>query len=207
MATTVQTLIDELLNEYSFDTDAAGALRALNRRHKKMVARARSWRKLITVGTTVAGQRDYPLSGILEVHEVQVGGVPYGKAPRQAQTSYARSELTWSPSDEGLADGTGTGELGLIPPPTVSGLAITAFGPVPADDLVQGGNILIDDDFADALVDGAAATFFARDAEQMATADRNETRFDAACEEYRRRVARAVRGPGPAQIRVQGLNA
>lgn len=210
MSTAVQSLIDQVVDEYGFDITAPQALREIDVRHKTMVARALANRRTITVGTTVAGQQTYPVTA-LEVYEVYVDGVPYGKAPRRSVAAERAGTLRWKPSWQGLfvatADSAGVAELGLIPVPTTAGLAITAFVAALADPLTQGGNIVVDDDMANALVEGAAATFFARDAEQIPSADRNEVRFDLACEGYRRRVASRFRGPGPAQIRVQGINA
>ncbi|HEY4096159.1 MAG TPA: hypothetical protein VGM33_11630 [Baekduia sp.] len=210
MATAVQSLIDQVVKEYSFDIDVTQALRELDIRHKSMVARALADRRTITIGETVAGQQVYPVTA-LELYELYVDGVPYGKVPRTSVAAARQGRLTWSPSWQGLfvatADAGGVAEVGLIPVPDTTGLEITAFAAVRADSLEQAGVIAVDDEFSNALVEGAAATFFARDAEQIPTADRNEARFDAACEELRLRIRARFRKPGPAQIRVQGVNA
>lgn len=209
MPVTAQQLVDEFLGQWSFDVDQAEALRWLDRRHKKMVRRSRCNVKLVSVGVTVVGQAEYPLR-VIEAFQVTVNGVPYGKAPRKAQAAYAAGRLRWAPVDQGLffptADASGVSQIGLIPPPDTAGLAIQAFAAVAATDLVLASPLLIDEDFHEALQEGMAATGFARDSEQLPSADRNEARFDLACEEYRREVKRRMRS-GPAQIRVQGVNA
>lgn len=203
MAVTAQTLVDEFLSQWGFDVDEAEALKWLDRRHKKMVRRSRCHLQTVAVGTTSAGVGDYALKAV-EVLQVTVDGVQYGKAPRDAQLAYTRGLLTWRPRTNGLfvstADSSGASEIGLIPPPTTSGLAIVAFAAMPASDLELGSSLLIDEDFHEVLQEGMAATGYARDAEQLPAADRCELRFDNGCEEYRREVKRRMRS-GPAQIR------
>lgn len=208
MGELVSVLLDEVVSGYGFDVEATDALRALNRAHSTMVRRARLRKGQVALGVTVAGQRDYALDGhgVLEVLDLEVGGVPYNRAPRRAQQAYARGSLAWSPAGVGLfvdtADGLGVGELGLIPPPTEDGLAIVVYGAIAAAALVGDGEILVPTDYEDALVGQAAAQFYRKEPEQAGTARELEAMFDAKCEELRHAVAKQKRGAGPAMIRV-----
>jgi hypothetical protein len=78
---TVQGLVDQVKTEAQFDVTDTAALAWLDRRHKKMVVRARALRKTVSIGPSVASQRDYALpSDLVEVLEVSVDGLPYGRA-------------------------------------------------------------------------------------------------------------------------------
>lgn len=206
MPDSVQTLIDEIVA--TVDVTPAQALTALNRRHRAMVARGRSFRKaLVVAGGTVAGQRDYVLDAtVVEVLELRVNGTPYGKG-RHADLAYGALGRLVMTDEDGIwttdASSAGVTEVSLYPTPTTSGLEIALFAAVLPDELLAadpGTAIRVDADFYDALVEGAVATFLARQGE--GEPDRLEARFEAKCEEWRRRARRRERGGGPAQIRV-----
>jgi hypothetical protein len=212
VADNVDTLVAEI--QSVVDIDAAGALTRLNRAHRRMCARAKSYRKTVAVGNTVAGTSDYALD-VIEAYTFEVGGVPYGRARQGDSFAYGLGQLTWrSPGNGGLivaeADSSGVQGIRLIPTPDSSsaGLAITSFAAVTPPDLVAGGaasTIHVDQDFYDALVEGAVATTLRRQGEGDPAG--SDQIFDGACEELRQRVARRYRGSGPSQIRVQGVNA
>jgi hypothetical protein len=210
MADNVDTLVAEILSVV--DVSTTEALTQLNRRHRTMVARAKCLRKRIAVASTTANVAEYPLD-VIELYALEVAGVPYGKARRPDIYGYSQGTLLWSgPDGSGLivadADAAGVTGITLIPTPTQTGLAITAFAAVKPDDLAAGGpasTIKVDNDFYNALVEGACATFLRRIGE--GDPGTGEQIFDGACEEMRRRAARRFRGAGPAQIRVQGINA
>lgn len=209
MGEAVSALLEEVVDGYGFDVDQATALRALNRAHRTLVRRSRIRKGKVGIGAAVAGQRDYVLDGhgVLEVLDLEVGGIPYNRAPRRAQQAYARGRLAWTPTDEGLfvdtADGSGLGQLGLIPTPTEAGAAIEVYGALEAEPLAIDGTVLTPEDYDDALVGRAAAQFYRREPEQVATARDLEAIFDAACEELRRQIAKQKRGAGAATIRVR----
>lgn len=208
MGEAVSVLLEEVVSGYGFDVDATDALRALNRAHSTMVRRARLRKGQVLLDTTVVDVRDYALDGkgVLEVLDLEVGGVPYNRAPRRAQQAYARGTLSWTPTGVGLfvdtADGFGVGQVGLIPPPSVAGLPIIVFGAIEAEPLESGGTVLIPTDYEDAVVGQAAASFYRKEPEQAGTARELEAMFDAKCEELRHAVAKQKRGAGPATIRV-----
>lgn len=209
MADNVQTLIDEIRTVV--DVSATEALTALNRRHKRMVARARSFRGPYSLGNTVAGQASYTLGRtIIEVYAVTVAGVPYSKARRPDIYAASQDAVVWEGDGGLIVEDTVAGDpaFTFIPVPTESGLAIIAYAAIEPADLQAADPataLKVDDDFYDALVEGAASTFLARIGE--GDPDRLEARFEAACEEMRRRQRRRLRGAGPSQIRVQGVNA
>jgi hypothetical protein len=212
MADDVDTLVAEIRSVV--DVDVPTAVAALNRRHRRMCARAKSYRKTVAVGNTVAGTADYALE-VIEAYTFEVGGVPYGRARLGDSFAFSQGALVWSSTGSGgliVAEANASGVKGirLIPTPDVSsaGLAITCLAAVTPPDLAAGGatsTIQVDADFYDALVEGATATILRRQGEGAPAT--GEQIFDAACEELRLRVARRFRGSGPSQIRLQGLNA
>src|SRR5690242_11906667 len=115
-----------------------------------MVRRARSNRRVISLGATTANVSDYAVSAF-DVYWLTVGGVQYDKARRADQRAAALGRLRWSPSDRGLfvstADADGVSQVGLIPTPTEAGLAIEAFAAVEADDLELTSPLLVDEDY------------------------------------------------------------
>lgn len=209
------TLVDVVVNEVAtvgFDNtvSAATVLGWVNRRHQTMVRRSRVYRGTTEIGPTVANTAFYVASTVLELFNLTVGGIPAGRAQRPDAYAQTQGELVWSGEDGAslyAVDASGvTSGITLIPTPTASGLSILAYGTLLAPTLTLGQNLLVPDEYVDALAEGAIATGLARDTEQVASADRFEQRFDAKCEELRAQVNRSLR-PGPAQIRVQGFNA
>jgi hypothetical protein len=209
MADTVDALVGEV--QSIVDVSPAEALTALNRRYRAMVARSRLVRKRLAVGPTVASQSFYPVSGVVELLGVSVNGVPYGKGAHTDFYGAALGSLTWSgPGGLVVADASSAGVSGvsLIPTPTEAGLSIELFAAVFPADLAAGGaasTIVVDPDFLDVLVEAAASTYLRRQGE--GDPNTSDARFDQACEELRRRVNHRYRSSGPAQIRVQGVNA
>lgn len=201
----VATLLTQIRDEAGFDVTETQALRWLNARHRKMIARSRCLRATLSVGTTVADTGSYPLNtDVVAVYQVQVGGTAYSRIGRDDAAASGR--LLISNSFYANADGSGTIELTLYPAPTEAGAAITAFAAILPPDLDADDYPLVPIDFQDALVEGAIATGMARDIEQVGIADRFEDRFDRACEELRRRTNSQVAG-GSVQMRVVGVNA
>lgn len=211
--TTVQSLIDTVRSEAQFDVTDAQALTWLDRRHKSMVVRARALRKTTTVaGGTVANQRDYALpTDIVEVLEVNVNGLPYGQATHTDLSYGAQGWVVLSgvggvvASEEST---TGGPEIALYPTPTTAGLVILVRGVFRPGTLTVGDDttIIVPDEYQDAMISGAIATGLKRQEYRPDLAQGFEQEFEAACEEYRRRVSRRYRGAGPATIRIQGVN-
>lgn len=192
------------------DVDDTSALSALNDRYATMVARARSMRKTVDVGPTVVAQAFYAVTGVIEVDGITVGGVPYGPGRRTDVYSSSQSMLTFrGPGGVVVvdADGAGVQGLTLVPPPTAAGLSIVLYAAVFPADLLSTDNLTtvrVDRDMRRALVEAAAATYLRVQGE--GNADVEDARFDARCEEFRRRVSRRFRS-GPDTIRVVGINA
>jgi hypothetical protein len=208
VADDVDSLVAEL--QAVVDVDATAAVRLLNRRHRQMVARGRCYRVPVAFGSSVADQAAYPFPAspqIVELQQVTVDGVPYGKARRNDGYSYSQGALEWS-GPVGLWFAEEDSTLILTPAPGTAGLAIVGQALALPPDLVAGGaatTLKIDLDLVDALVEGAAATELFRIGEGDPVSF--ETKFDTACEEQRRRARRRNRGSGTTQIRIQGVNA
>ena len=209
---TVQGLIDQVKSEAQFDVTDAAALAWLDRRHKKMTVRARAYRKSVSIGPTVANTRDYALpSDLVEVLEVSVDGMPYGRA--------THTDLSYGAQGWLLLDGiggviaseetaSGDAEVALYPTPTQAGLTVTVRGIFRPADLVVGqdSGIEVPDEYLDSLVSGAIATGLARQEYRPDLAQSFEQDFENACEEWRRQLRRRYRGSGPTPIRIQGVN-
>lgn len=209
---TVQGLIDQVKSEAQFDVADTQALTWLDRRHKKMVVRARAYRKSADIGPTVSGQRDYLLpSDNVEVHEVLVDGMPYGRATH-TDLSYGAQGWVVLEGIGGVVtseeDASGGAELALYPTPTQSGLSVLVRGIFRPDDLVVGqdSRIRVPDEFLDSLVSGAIATGLERQEYRPDLAQMFEQDFSDACEEWRRQIRRRYRGAGPTPIRILGTN-
>lgn len=209
---TVQGLIDQVVTEAQFDVTSDAALAWLDRRHKKMVVRARAYRKSVSVGPTVSGTSDYALpTDLVEVLEVSVGGLPYG---RGTHTDLAYGAQGWLVLDGigGIVSSeetaSGGAEIALYPTPTTNGTAITVRGVFRPASLTVGVDttILVPDEFLDSLVSGAIATGLARQEYRPDLAQSFEQDYESACEEWRRQLRRRYRGAGPTPIRIRGVN-
>lgn len=210
MARTGQQLVDQVKIR-GFDADDPTILGWLDERQKTMVAEARSRKKRISLGSTVAGTQSYNAPvGIVEIIELTVGGATYTKAPHRSIADVASSQIVVD--YPGLLyvvddDTSAVEKFALIPTPTQAGDAIEAFCAVEPPDMTLGGSIYVPDRYARVLVQGAIATGADLASENPGEADRYEARFDAGVEKYRRWEARRNRGSGPTQIRVAGINA
>ena len=209
---TVQGLIDQVVTEAQFDVTNDAALAWLDRRHKKMVVRARAYRKSVSVGPTVSGTSDYLLpTDLVEVLEVNVGGLPYG---RGTHTDLAYGAQGWLVLDgiggiiSSEETASGGAEIALYPTPTSSGSTITVRGVFRPSSLTVGVDttILVPDEFLDSLVSGAIATGLARQEYRPDLAQSFEQDYESACEEWRRQLRRRYRGAGPTPIRIRGVN-
>jgi hypothetical protein len=211
----VSDLVAEVLAEGEFDATDAQALRALTRRHRKMVVRARCFRKTVSVGPTVALQRDYALpTDLFEIFEVTVDGVTYGNARHVDLSTEAQGTL-WLAGPGGVSteeeDTAGVGTLALIPTPGDGGSVVNVRGAFSPPDLSVSDDttLKITPDFDDALAAGAIGSLMRRGTGDFRAdiAQSFEQEWSDACEELRRQTNRRYRGPGPTMIRVLGYNA
>jgi hypothetical protein len=212
VADDVDTLIAEVRE--IVDVDATAALRLLNRRHRQAVARAQTYFLQVSLEATVvpgayvlpAGQHGkiVEISNAFTVDGGLTGQVWDTRGREGDWFAYQQGRLAWE--GNGLFVPMATGVF-LIPPPDL-GTSVAALGVGVPPDLVAGGSaatIYLDADGYDALVEGAAATELLRIGEGDPVS--MEAKFTAMCEEQRLRERRRLRGPGPAQIRVQGYTA
>jgi hypothetical protein len=212
MAETVQGLIDSVKNEGSFDVTDAQAVAWLNRRHERMIIRARAYRKTTTL-TTVASQRDYTLpTDMVEVLEVAVDGAPYGRAHHTDLLYGSQGWVQLSgiggvvASEESRRAGRRSRCIRLRLRTRVVGDSPGDVPPVGSERVGQldaGGAVGVHrraDLGCDR--DGAEAG-----GEPPGSWRRHTSRTTTdACEEFRRQVARRYRGAGPTPIRIQGVN-
>jgi len=213
MPETVSGLQDAIVNEASFDVTPTQALAWINRRWRSMVGRARAYRKTLTVGTTTANVAFYPLTGVLEVYEVTVAGIPYSRGRRGDPYFNTQGELAWTGMGEGRglfvpdANASATRGVTLVPTPADTGSAISAFAALEPPDLTAdstGDTLLaavIDGEFVEALIAGAMAIGYRREG-NLGLARDNDQMFDSGSDEFMRITRRRYRGPGPTQIRV-----
>lgn len=217
-ADTVQNLVDDVRVEGGFDATEPQALRWLNRSWRRMVGEARAFRKVVAVGNTVAGTAFYAFpAGTVEVYSFELAGVPYGRARRGDIYPASQNTLVWSgPNGSGLivpsASSAGVPGVELIPVPS-SVKALTAFAAMIPDDLTidSPGNALLAQvlggDFHDELVAGAVAIGLKRLERRADEAAPFERDYALGTERLRLRTRRRFRGPGPAIVRVMGVNA
>lgn len=205
-STTAELIAD--VKDGAGDIDDATALRYLNKRQRTMCQRSGWYRQMFILAMTVAGQDAYGyVSDVFEVFTLTVGGVPYTK---RSPADLERLKAGWSTlvGDGGFFVVTDVSQITLYPAPSESGLQIQGLVSLTPPDLVSGASDpVVPDPFTDALVEGAIATWLARKDENFGSADRNEARFDNACEELRRYAKRRFRPGGVAQVRVLGVNA
>lgn len=214
MPETVSALVGEIQRQGSFDATTADVLAWLNRRHKEMVNHARAYRDAVALGTTVSGTQAYALpAGIVELLEVTVAGVVWTRGRHSDIASDAGGWLTL----DGLgglvvpgANASSATVLHLIPVPTDSGQAIVAQAVVSPPDLLLNDTVplQIDDDSVEALLAGVFATGLSRPGQgQQAEAAGQLALFEQGKAEFKRRVARRLRGSGPVMVRMRGVNA
>lgn len=206
---TVQQLVDQVVDETGFDVTDTQALRWINARHRKMCARARSFRAIVQVGTATADQASYSVDAdLVEMYELTVDGTPYERVALEDVTAGTAGLVTISSHGvfAATSDANGVSAVRLYPAPSESGAAIQLFGSMVPPDLALTDYPQVPVDFQDALVEGAIATGMARDAGQIGVADRFEARFDRACEELRRRTNSRLRGSS-VTLRIVGINA
>lgn len=209
---TAAELIEEAIEEFGFDLTEARGLKMLNARYSKMVAEARWLRVTIDLGVTVADQASYAVDpDVVELYELTIGGLGYTKGRRQDMIAGRQNRLSLRGTG-GLfipdADASGTDRFTIYPVPgSPAGDAIQAFAAVQPPELGLNDRPLVPVDFLDGLVEGMIATGLARDSEQLNAADRFEARFNAEVERLRLLAKRRLRGSGPRQIRVVGINA
>jgi hypothetical protein len=210
MAETVQGVLDDLRTESNVDATEPQLLRDLNRRWSAMLSDARAYRKVISIGNTVAGTAFYAVSAT-ELFTLTVDGVPYEKARLGDSYAHSQDRLLWWPVDVGLAvpdaDAAAVKGVTLIPTPGTSGLAIAGLAAVDPPELTidAAGNTLLnahlERDLIGPLTAGVLAERHWRE-HRPDLARENEARFDFGVEKLKRRARRRFRQAGPSQIRV-----
>lgn len=218
MSTTVAELVAAVIEDGQFDATEAQVLRWLTVRQRQMCARAGSYRKAITLGTTTVGVDSYAVPAeVVEILQLTVGGYVYGVARHQ---DFARGERGWLllSGEGGVAgrDDTAGGEqrLKLFPTPAEGtspepGAEVVAYCVCLPPDIATGqdATIVIPGDYVDALVAGAISTGMLRSEDRVDLASANEQIFQGGCRELIRATNRRYRGSEPPTLRVVGINA
>lgn len=212
--TTVSGLVAEILEGGSFDVSSPTVLAWLDRRHKEMVNYARGYRDLVTIGPTVAGQKEYTApAGIVELLEVTVDGETYDRGHHTDVAAIDKGFL-WLSGPGGLiiesANASSVTTLIILPVPTVAGLLITGYGVVQPPDLLIDNSVAlrVDDDLLEALKAGVYAIGLSQPAQGQANdAAAQFALYGQGKEDFKRRVRRRLRGSGPSRIRIAGMNA
>jgi hypothetical protein len=219
VAETVSAIVSEILAQGSFDSTSAEALAILNRRHKQMSNRARAYRVQQAMTRADADVAVYAsATGLVEPLTIQAiedttgdpGAVTiYTPAARRHVPAMLTGTLVLSSSDGGVfAEYGGPTSWLLYPDP--DDLDVYAYGVYSPPDLLIDNSVpfRVSDDAIEGLMAGVFATMLARPGEAREDlAAAQEARFSAACQEERERVNKRARGPGPAQIGLQGTNA
>ncbi len=197
MAATAGELVAQVINRVGFDVSAAEGLALLSERHQTMCVRAELLKPIIELGVTVAGQADYALpSNVAAVRRVMIDGRKVRFVPEAESGDVCAGG--WAVA----VSATAGQSVRFAPAPSEAGLPVSALVILRPPPLEASDVPLVPEEFFRQLREGVSASLFAEDAEQAAVADRNEARFDTACEELRRQLRRARRS-GPARIRVE----
>lgn len=207
-ARTMGQLATDLTDVIGFAITSEKALEWLNARHKLMVARAQALKKTLELTTDGTATIAVPTE-VVDVIRLQVAGVRYVPKPRDIIEDLRAGNASISGLGKAYsieATDAGVESFEVYPTPA-TGLAVTVLAAVRPDDVLAVGFPIVPDEFADAIVHGAAATGYAYDPEQLQTAQYFEGLFRDACGEYRAWVKRRARGAGPREIRVVGRNA
>jgi hypothetical protein len=206
MPETARQLVQDILTEGSFDASEAQALRWLDRRHKRMVARSRCYRGSHSVTWPSGAGALVPFftlpTDVTEVISLTVDGVMWmaGRPGDRSATVTDGGVFVPVASSQGQFGGYRL-ELNPVPEP---GQFVQAEVVRMPPGLTIDGVLQVDADFFDDLVAGALATALARPNEARPDLARAyEQQFADGCEELRRRVNRRYRGAGPARIRVE----
>lgn len=205
----VPALISAVRLQGDFDVDEPTALSWLSDAHRLMVARSKCFRKRIALGSAVGGQGSYAsaeLTQVIEVVEVLVGGVPYG---RGRHSDIAASSQGWvlmsGPGGVVVEDESSAGayEISLIPAPVEGGAAIEVYAVCRAGALSASDDTTLKtpQEFDPALIAGAYAYGLSRDEGRQELAASYRAEYEGGCTELRQSVARRN---APKRARVSG---
>lgn len=216
MAETLATLraaVQEAVN----DASNAQALTALNRAYREMVVRAR-WRTAEkSLGTTVSGTATYALSAgdaaaVQDVEKLRVGSGSFVDWSYVGQTDLwelkgGRRRLVGAGGVFArYDDASGNVGLELYPAPTTSGDAILALVALePVDLAADTDAVIVPDDLAERIADGAIARLLKRLDEDTAQANDFLASFNEGVDLLSQR-AKGRFGEGPFRVQVAGVD-
>lgn len=200
-----------------FDVDEALAKAWVNERHRLMVAMSQWRTSTRSLGTTVAGTKDYALpADVVDIRRIRtLDGTTVVSQYDRASTDQmwdlddaTSGVTTWGSG--GLfsedSDSDGASFIRLYPTPDTAGYTIQAMQALqPADLTADGDTPLIPLDLHRHLLDGCRADGYAENDDRTDLADYYEQRFSEGVELLRRRKNTRV-GSGPQRVRALGVN-
>lgn len=207
--------VRSIIKETGIDASELEALKWLSSAHGLMCVRSKSLRRRLSLGNTVEGQTDYPVPPeVVEILEVTVGGVPYGSG-RHTDIANMGQGWLWLSGPGGLSvgdyDAAGAAFVSLVTQGATiaAGEAVEIYAICRPAPLVVGTDSLVrvPEEFWPAIIDGALATGYKRTDGRFDLAGPHEEAFGAACVELERQTVRRLRGVGPRQARISGINA
>lgn len=193
---------------HQFDVTASTADGWLNEAYKQASDEAKWFVENASLGTTVAGQADYPLSvSIVQLDSLLVGGVEYGRVGQFDIGDLAAGDSVQS--DPGGVYGqsfssTGQDQITLRPTPDAStaGAPITGTGVFIPTTLTTGQTPVFPEDMHLGIVDGAFEIGYLFEDEREDKAAIHGGRYQNMIARLRGRRISRVRGRGPFTIRV-----
>jgi len=206
--TLVSELVAQVRDEFVFDATDEQILRWLNGKHRTMVVDSECLLASLDLGVSDGSGFVLVPERVLRLQQLLVDGVPWTRVARADIAALENGSLLMSGLGGVFAPDADSGSdevLVMYPAPAV-GEALEGYASMRPEDLTAEGRVVTPPEFDEALVHGAAAVGFKRDAEQLAVGQALDAEFLANVEKLRRQVRRKARS-GPAQIRVQGLNA
>jgi hypothetical protein len=205
--------ITAVIDEAGFDSSRSNSTRKVvgrwvNAAHREMIRKARFLGERRELGPTVAGKDSYALDpDIVEVQDIMVGGTSYtrkGRRQLRGIQSYVDRILvpgTYTPT----YDADRVRQITLYPAPQSDGVSMLADVFVIPPDMVDEDQDFLEvgGDFAEAIIDKAAAYGRARVFNDPSLASWANQNFADKTEELRRLVNQRVNS-GPVQLRVVG---
>lgn len=192
-----------------FDVPLATAQSYVNEAYKSFVADSEWLTEYMAFGTTVAGQKDYPIPGtVATIEDLKVGGAEYIRGGEwdvpDLQTGQATLPVGIAGAYAQSSSATGGDQVTLYPTPASNGLAITAKVVLIPGDLNTGDTPVVPADLHGAILNGAIAIAYSRVDELAYMSQYFDGQYQAGIQKARGRKIRRVSGHGPRRARVAG---
>lgn len=213
---TLGEAIDACLAQGGFDSTSSNTSRAIvaswiNRKHREMVRKSKIRRGSVELGPTTTAA-SYPVpDNVVEIDSLTVGTMPYNRKGRRqlARLTGGQDRIVYGVVQGFFIptyDAASLEYVTLYPTPSAAGASITADAALKADTLTDetSDSLIVDDEFAEAVVDGAIGMGRKRVDLRPDLAADYEQDFQAKVEELRRSVNSRVGGTSSFQLRPVG---